>query len=357
MSIIWLCLFILFLMLGFYKICQSSYAYDYSNTINIKHYFLNKRILILIGLIFSFSMLAATRKDFFDSTQYKYIFELCKSNSFIECFNITNFEKGFLIFTKLITFISSDYKFYFFIIPVINSFIMIISLKKLRVDYLKGLIIYISTIGIYYNFIVLRQGLSISLLFLAYSFFRQKKYINSTILCILAYYFHMSTLFILSIFVICTLLVEDRHFLICVSAVSLIFYLFGNMSGIIPNVLNYVVLLLPGTMSKYSFYTENIVYDTSVSVLYLFVLLYNLYYLIFNKKVNLNIAKYISGNYLFFSIFAVWPATVRLIHFSNLFYILEFSQIQKNKRLCYFAFNMMHIIFYIRFILVETYLF
>lgn len=357
MSIIWLLLFAMFLFSGFYKICKSSYTYDCSGSISKKCYFSNKRMLILIGLVISFSMLAATRNDFFDSGSYKLLFDQCKNTGFIDCLNIPNYEKGFVILTKLITYISNDYRFYFFIIPVFNILIIMFSLKKLRVGYLKGIIVYISTIGIYYNFIVLRQGLAISLLFLAYSFFKEKNYIISVCICILAYYFHMSTLFVIILLGICTLIKENRHFLIYISALSILFYLIGNMAGVLPYILKYVVSLLPQSMSKYAFYTDVIQYDTSISIIYLFVLVYNLYYLLFNKKFNLKIAKYIIGSYLFFSIFAIWPVTVRFIHFSNLFYILEFNEEQKNKRLCFFVFNILHIIFYIRFILLETSLF
>lgn len=139
-------------------------------------------------LTIMFAMICATRGTITqDTIPYIDAFNSVSTNFLYKSAQDTpqGFELGYTVLMQISKIIfGNSYKIFFFIVVVINYFLLYISYKKLcKIINDKGKLIitffclYTSYFGVYYNAIVLRAGLAISLIIYASVLLLDKKYI------------------------------------------------------------------------------------------------------------------------------------------------------------------------------------
>ena len=165
-------------------------------------------------------------------------------------------------------FIGPNYFIYFFIIVIINLTLIVVSLKNIFGRSLKynnffiAITIYISYYGFYYNAIVLRAGLAISIVLLAASFALNKRWLISILLILLAVSFHQSAIIGLVILLILKYEIKfskKTYLIIWVGIGVILFSKIGTyfMLDFILYILNY--------FPDYSVYISNLSFSTTLT--------------------------------------------------------------------------------------------
>lgn len=155
-------------------------------------------------------------------------------------FSQSHFEIGYQLFAKLVKcFAGNNYKFFFAILVLLNVSLIVSSVKRLYSSDLRmnrigficiSLICYISYYGIFYNGIVLRAGVSLSLLFYITSMVispnAKYRILKIILLFILSLLFHKTA--IIGLFAILIFLISkpySRNFYFILSIIIVLGYL------------------------------------------------------------------------------------------------------------------------------------
>ncbi|MCM1263709.1 MAG: EpsG family protein [Butyrivibrio sp.] len=163
--------------------------------------------VMAIAIIFFYVLIVSARAvDVVPDTEvYVAVYETLEISSF----DGGSFNLGFLLLMKICQKLGLPYSVFFGVIAVLNYIIVYAGCRMLTENTEKTIIdgfyekkkkpyyclfsaIYLPYFGFFYNCIVLRQGIAMSLLILAFAFLMREKYIHYVIIVIVAILFHSS---------------------------------------------------------------------------------------------------------------------------------------------------------------------
>lgn len=359
----------IFLVAILFNIKSEISSYDIRNN-NYKKLSINifyKRIYIIIGIL-SFVLLCATRsKESYDTITY---IEYLKQIDKMPFFELEGtYGIGFEIFTKILTlFIGSKYQLYFGAIALLNCLIVYGAIKKIKTNCIDEFALYICFLGIYYNFIVLRQGIAISFIILAYVEFINSK--RKWILYVfLATLFHESAIVVILLLFFIIKVNIKKIVLYVIWLISLFLYLTKISNNIIVPILSFIYKCLPfQAFYKYFLYFDNVEFSDDISFLYLIYFIISLLIISITKYKNVSLVykKLECLNIiglLFLGFFSGIPAIIRAVDYFLtctyiflVFYILKKFDM-KIRRFILLGIFLIVVIFYLRIILklVEIY--
>lgn len=261
-----------------------------------------EEIMIAISIVFVFAIWCASRPIWVaDSVPYINYFERLDVSTMDSFFNIDGqYRIGFEFFVKITKVLfGNNFRACFFSIAFFNMTILTIVMFKIE----KGrpllmVSLFIATFGIYYNYMVLRQGLAISFVILAiYYIIKDKKILILVNVLIAIVCFHESAiillLFMFPISYLKQVPKKDNLLIILLLAVVLYFTKVGTQFLQILVRLIIETKLLPDAFNKYILYLEPGKYDISIMQLINFTLTGYLIYIAYpknnsNLKVNSN---------------------------------------------------------------------
>ena len=192
---------------------------------------------------------------------------------------------GFLfeLFAKFVArLLCAGYPLFFFLIAIFNLTTVYVTIMKEKVyknTALISYVLYIAFIGFYYSFIVLRQGLAITMVIAAYCVLDKSRK-NALLLCFLGTLFHESAW--IAFFCILTLysrkFILKRRMALFMILLAFFFYITHFTTIFVFPVLNALLNILNKidsfTFHKYILYFEENILSNKISLLYV------LYYLI-----------------------------------------------------------------------------
>ena len=190
-----------------------------------------------------------------------------------------SYEKGFVLLAIIIKLISSSTSFFFGTLTFINLSIIVYLFQRLssifniqnRNTILIGLLSYCAFFGLYYNAIVLRAGLALSMILL-YTSINSKK--RRLMLLILAFLFHQTAIIFVIGIIIMSLKMSYRSYLIISCLVPFVHLLGGGYlftSALLPYLTSMLYDLSGTYFSKLVFYTRDLAYlEHDISFRFLF---------------------------------------------------------------------------------------
>ncbi|WP_413854626.1 EpsG family protein [Candidatus Ruminimicrobium bovinum] len=201
-----------------------------------------------------------------DSEKYFYIYEMIGRQRLDMIFNVFNFEKGYVIFNKIIYTIFGDNRVIFFsscaILCCLPVFLLI---KKFDTNKLLPILIWCIFNGLNTALINIRQSIAIGIILLAYYIIVRKKLILSFTLVLIAANFHKSAIFLLIIFPLYfvseKIELSIRNILLFIPIFTIIF-IFSDQ------IFNF---LLENTIDSYYSYTNYHLHNTLGAYLYIFI--------------------------------------------------------------------------------------
>lgn len=154
-----------------------------------------KRGFLIMGIcVFILSLFAGIRNDNVGKDIGVYVlpsFRWAQHLDFFEFIKVGELEKGYMVFTFIIARIFNDYHFVLFAMQAIVSTIVYIFAYKSKNDVSMTLVIF-AYLSIFFNdtFTMMRQSVACAFILISLISLREKKYINTAILYILAISFH-----------------------------------------------------------------------------------------------------------------------------------------------------------------------
>lgn len=243
---------------------------DFQCTQTIKYRISSKILLILlIGLFAWFCAERSLATN--DAIPYKNYFDALDVENFFSIDGTYNLL--FEFFAKICKVIfGNNYKLYFALIPVVNCLLIYLVVKQFRVyNAIIFTIAYISIFGIYYNYIVLRQGMAITMFLFAIYYFRKNKLIGFLFI-VIACLFHESAMFGILVFIPAYIKkVKSKRYFYIVLLLAILLYFTKISDKAIISVAQKILHsgLLPGRFNKYLLYLTDIEYTYDISVLHL----------------------------------------------------------------------------------------
>lgn len=242
-----------------------------------------QRFWLAMLLLVSFCALCTTRSiDSYDTSVYMDWLNSLGGFSFFQRDPERAYGKLFELLGRFVLAIGGNYRLLLFICPLINAFVV----YRALVGYLEeqrlmgaGVALYFSMIGFPYGFIILRQGLALTMVIAAYSIMRKSKKI-ALILCLVATLFHESA--IIAFFAILLLYRKGSkgHFftktkLQIILGISFLFYISHVASFAVYPVLNALLGIL-NRINSYVFHKYILYFEQNST--YQISLLYVLYF-------------------------------------------------------------------------------
>lgn len=172
-------------------------------------------------------------------------------------------EVGFTLLTELVENVFGDHVVFFSLIPIINLFLIRMTLVNLRFNVTLGLIAYISFYGFLFNFILLRVGVAISLFVCGCSYLitNLNKWKGYTFIS-LSPLFHYSIITqILALPILMLRITKLRA--LSIVLISLFVYISGVSDGFVLWFLNSLSEI--SIFSRYQFYIVNLETDNGYS--------------------------------------------------------------------------------------------
>lgn len=291
-------------------------------------------------LTITFAVICATRStitqdtipyiDAFNSVSTNYLYKSAQDTP-------QGFELGYTVVMQISKIIFGDsYKVFFFIVVIINYFLLYIAYKKLcKIINVRGQLLitlfclYTSYFGIYYNGIVLRAGLAISLLICASALLLDKKYILAFCMLWLSIKMHDSA--ILGILPIAILLFKinfskiSYRILLIVLLIIHVFQLnISFMYKILPSMTSFV--MTHNSMQVFRSYLLNFSITEGISLKLIFFILIGYMFTIFKIDTDeLTFKKYVNVYYfglLIAVIFSGLDVFSRISDFCLVFYTI-----------------------------------
>lgn len=150
-------------------------------------------IYIIISILFM-SILAAIRNDDIGKDIETYViptFNWALKYNFSEFMKIGNLESGYMIFSFIITNVFKDYHFILFFIQIIISLLIYSFAYKERNRMPMWLVMTVFLLIIYNDtFTMMRQSIAVLLIILSYTSLKEKKYLKTILLYVIAILFH-----------------------------------------------------------------------------------------------------------------------------------------------------------------------
>lgn len=208
----------------------------------------NKKAFLIIAF-FIFFIISALRTQMVgaDTKQYCWAFDLIKEHSLEWSFENLRFEKGFIVFCKLLSYISMDSQ----ILIIVSSFIIIsvvfYFIKENSVNPFLSVLLFV-LLNYYFMYIsAMRQALAIACCLIGYTFFYKKeKYKPFILTIILASLFHTSALCMLILLAITNKISYNKNLFGLTILVSLISFVFSDF-----------IFILIAKGNQYSYYINS----------------------------------------------------------------------------------------------------
>ena len=213
-----------------------------------------------------------------DTFGYLVIFEDISKTPFktlISDFVYNSQEIGFVIYVKLLSLVWNNYQFYLFVSAFLFCFLFKRFIEHSTKDFCIASVIFLS-IGIYLGaFNVFRQMFAVALLANAWLFFKEKRFIPTILISLLAMTFHVSSFCFIVSYVIYAL--KDRKKLIkIIPVLFLLIYVFFEM----------LLEKLAPYLTYYNNYLDNhkVIQDANlVIILWVIEIIVSLYFIYSNK--------------------------------------------------------------------------
>ena len=230
-------------ILYFIFLSMIMYLMDLKN----KNYRLLKTFIITMLIILPIGLRSPNMGN--DTEAYINIFYDCnKYENFFEPF--LRYEMGYIILNRLIGLIYLNHNFAFCVIAFLTVFPLVyISLKKSEMPIFSiNLILLLGFFGSYMN--ILRQSLAVTIIFISYFYFKDKKYFKYALLVLLATSMHKTGLF--GLLIIPISLIKFNSFN---ESIAIYFTLFIVLS------FNYILKLLAIIFPQYAHYFSGSYFD------------------------------------------------------------------------------------------------
>jgi hypothetical protein len=130
------------------------------------------------------------------------------------------FEKGFLIYQKILAVIFSEPQVIFIITAIFFGVVVAIYIKRNSTNGFLSLLLYYTVGQFSFQLTGMRQSIAMAILLLSTEFIKKRKLIPFILTVILAYYFHKSSLAFLPIYFFAYHKVNFRSFLVTVTAIG-----------------------------------------------------------------------------------------------------------------------------------------
>lgn len=235
---------------------------------------------------------------------------------------VKNLELGFKLLYKLIGFFTNDYAVLFIITSMLVIIPIFYTIFKFSKKPVLSILLFFLTGYFFLSLNMVRQFVSMSILFSTYHFFVQKKYFYWILAIVLAFFIHQSSLIFIIIILFQKHLLFKPVFLFIFSIIILLF------SKHLHLLLIFLFSLTPFSHYMSTGYAE---IDFNVTLLILNVFSYCfMYYFLMQKSKNLCLDRkdYLLMNIQGFSVFLILlgglvSITTRLVYFFSLFQIIS----------------------------------
>lgn len=152
----------------------------------------NKNYLKLIFLLLFIFLVLKDYKTFPDHEYYLQLFNSVNERGLIETLQKYHYEPAYIIYNFLISLFTNDYNIYLIATGAISLIGPYLFIKKNSNNYFLSIMIYIALNFYSMNFYVLRASIAFSIFLIGFNFIKEKKYIKSILMIILAGLFHKS---------------------------------------------------------------------------------------------------------------------------------------------------------------------
>jgi len=175
----------------------------------------NRRNWLLIAA-FPMFLLIALRGKYMGADTLVYIkfFRLTAESSWNKMFDIVDFEPGYVIFEKLVSYISQEPLFFQITYTAVYLFAVVYFANQLeRSNFL--FLFFFATLGLYtFMFTGVRQCLAICVCLFSYGFIKKRKLVPFLLCIALAYTFHKSSILFLAAYFIYPRKLHFRNFML-----------------------------------------------------------------------------------------------------------------------------------------------
>lgn len=228
---------------------------------------LKKRTAIILSFL-PLAIISATRSASVgnDAYQYTQLFNYYSSISWSEIFG-QGIEPGFIIFSKLISYLSKNSQWFF----MTTSFLIIYLVAKIVYNDSKDIIfsafIFTSYYFYFYSFSAIRQYIAIGFAINAFYYFKEKRTIKAIIYFVLSLSFHYTALILTPVIILLNLKMNKKN----IAVFALVSILIGTMFRLI--IVN--IIMRFDRFSYYRYSIDNFVgrgWDINI-VLYIFILI------------------------------------------------------------------------------------
>jgi len=183
---------------------------------------------ILFSALLCFLMAFKAESIGNDTYNYIYFFEYINEiDSLYDPFS--RFEIGFQIYNKILGYISNDVQILFVISSVICFSCLIYSTKKLSLNWIYTLFLFVGLRFYYFFLSGLRQSIAVSIILVSYVMLKEEKKIKYFLLVLLASTFHFSALIFLVAWPLRKLNFNRYNFLKIVTTTLILYIFFDNL--------------------------------------------------------------------------------------------------------------------------------
>lgn len=336
-------------------------AYERNSTLNPTRPLNDITVVLVMVFIAVFAWFCAVRDlNTNDAVPYKEYFEALDVQNFFEVQGQYNlFFEFFAKLCKII--VENNYKAFFAAVALFNCLLVYGLLIKTRdINPNLAFLAYIVMFGFYYNYIVLRQGMALTMFLYALYYIKKNKLV-SVIFIIMACLFHEAAVFGILIFV--PLFInknKSNSYYYCIIAIVVLLYFVKITDRLMIYCANLILHsnILPARFNKYILYVTDIEFTYDISLMHLinFVLIA---FMVNRRPANDDVYEYLLDVTLigqaFLGMFSNIVPVVRIVDFYMLACVILFAKMNykmkgTGKVLVYEAYVLVLLVFYVRMI-------
>ena len=165
------------------------------------------------------------REPVSDMITYVDMFHYTDTLSFSEIIGPRYFEDGYMIFTKIITFLTTNERFFIVITSFIILFGQYMFIKKYSSNYLISMYIFIGLNFFDNDYILIRQGIALAILMFSIRYIEDKKLFKFIMCIVVATLFHQSALIFVLLYFISKIKCTKTIKMCCIPIFAIIFML------------------------------------------------------------------------------------------------------------------------------------
>ena len=203
------------------------YRTDAPRPLNLNSVIVKKRTQMSIVIFFIFWFVLLSLRDLSvgnDLLVYKEMFNVCADTK-IKNLPDLKWELGYLVYNKLISYITMDYRTFLIITAGITLFPMCMLFVREKKFSILLIALFINMPCFLMPFSGLRQAIAVSIGVFVYMAIEKKKYVLSAVLILLAFSFHVSALVLVLLYPAFFLKIKTKHMLFIVPILMVIYVL------------------------------------------------------------------------------------------------------------------------------------